>query len=250
MHSRVLKAFTLIELLVVVAIIAILAAMLLPALNRAREKAKQAACIQNLKNIGIAIRLYTNDFEEWLMYVPNDTNYQEETSLDVFWYELLTPYTEGTTVFHCPRYNTAWTTKAVHGLTHSKGDTYSTDYAPNPWCLRRLVTEPDFAKGSEIVMAMDHRLGPVQTKNYVPISSNLAGAVGVEGSAFAGLTELAEDGCPGKGGIVKPPSVHSGGINMLFVDSHVAYSAPSSARRDWYLARRDRRWMTTYRDLD
>jgi prepilin-type N-terminal cleavage/methylation domain-containing protein len=79
------KAFTLIELLVVIAIIAILAAILFPVFASAREKARQASCISNCRQIGLASLQYNEDYDE--QFVPSQTKAQ-------YWCEILAPYAQ------------------------------------------------------------------------------------------------------------------------------------------------------------
>ena len=100
------KGFTLIELLVVIAIIAILAAILFPVFARAREKARQTSCLNNLKQLGTALVMYAQDYDERFC---RSYYYHGPRGPDTltFWQETLEPYIGNKQVQVCPSHR--WT---------------------------------------------------------------------------------------------------------------------------------------------
>ncbi len=110
-------AFTLIELLVVIAIIAILAAMLLPALAKAKQKAKQTGCINNLRQIGLAVTMYADDFKQY----PNCLDIGK--GVYVWQTRLLSLMGNNRSAFSCPaaRPDSAWDTNVNLTLSGPSG---------------------------------------------------------------------------------------------------------------------------------
>ncbi|RYG62324.1 DUF1559 domain-containing protein, partial [bacterium] len=92
--------FTLIELLVVIAIIAILAAILFPVFGRARENARRSSCQSNLKQVGLAMAQYQQDYDERTLVVDEDNG--------LTWFNPLQPYIKSTQVFRCPSMAETW----------------------------------------------------------------------------------------------------------------------------------------------
>lgn len=96
------NAFTLIEILVVVAILAILAAILFPVFARSRENARRSSCQSNLKQIGLGVLQYTQDFDEHYPPFHNHVFTSVPSGGERNWAQMIYPYVKSTQLFKCP----------------------------------------------------------------------------------------------------------------------------------------------------
>ena len=169
--SKTVKGFTLIELLVVVAIISLLAAILFPVFARARENARRASCMSNLKQIGLGFMMYTQDYDEKFppaLYCGTwsdantriiDTNpampsgvYKVSTGGGVnnwvTWMDAIFPYVKSTQIFQCP---SATNTSYIPGYGYNRLISLATSCTGG-------VTLSQIQRPAETILTMDYNL--------------------------------------------------------------------------------------------
>jgi len=153
------EGFTLIELLVVIAVISILAAILFPVFARARENARRAGCMSNLKQIGLGVMMYTQDYDEHYPSVnwggttgkyrfPDGNNYSANP-----WYVKIYPYVKSVQVFNCPSAESYlyWDGSYGHsGVNHNQSGPFT--YAANLDFLTGLSGD---GSAGQIIAAVD-----------------------------------------------------------------------------------------------
>jgi len=205
------KGFTLIELLVVIAIIAILAAILFPVFARARENARRSSCQSNLKQIGLGLMQYTQDYDEKFPRLFMGTRANS-------WRVVLNPYTKSTQLFACP-------SNPNKKLTYAQ-DGYPISYNAN-WPAELTNTRQGGPFGCE-----NEATGPGYCISPVPLSAigSTSQVISVLESTDAGRMEIEVDypGFP----FGKTVFTHFDTTNFLFVDGHVKAMRPLSTIND------------------
>jgi len=159
------NGFTLIELLVVIAIIAILAAILFPVFAQAREKARQASCLSNLKEIALAELMYVQDYDE-----RTSGSYKNSPLGRIYYPELLFPYTKNAQIYYCPdtdqtdHYNDDGSNNCTtnpNTCDKEPGQTYG--YGPTDYCYSMNATNVGNSDGDQADNKLAQVTNPAST---------------------------------------------------------------------------------------
>ena len=226
-HNTVPHAFTLIELLVVIAIIAILAAILFPVFAQAREKARQASCASNLKQLGTATLMYEQDYDETVPCYVNATTVSGTGAPSYYWANALDPYVKLRQVWYCPSF------ARDSGAPSANSSTYGANY---DHVIRSNDANPpalglaEFSRPAELLLFAD-TLDAVEEKAKDNLCSSFqAGFLRtycLQASTAINVTPAQPSHSPAACGVLKTTagvaSRHNGGANIAFLDSHVKW---------------------------
>jgi prepilin-type N-terminal cleavage/methylation domain-containing protein/prepilin-type processing-associated H-X9-DG protein len=192
------RGFTLIELLVVIAIIAILAAILFPVFAKAREKARQSSCLSNVKQVGLGLLMYTQDYDEKFVITGATDMAAWVTAGNHYsvWYRAIQPYVKNTQLFVCPSDSSKTSAKwDINGGTWNESTT-----AAGAWYF-------------PLSYGVDHNMNQA--------SMGLIQYPSETGMTFECTTILAYD--PTNNTQIRDASRHNDGFNACMFDGHAKW---------------------------
>ncbi|CUU36883.1 MAG: prepilin-type N-terminal cleavage/methylation domain-containing protein [Armatimonadetes bacterium] len=238
------KGFTLIELLVVIAIIAILAAILFPVFAQTREKARQTMCLSNSRQMGLAVQMYVQDYDEAL---PSVRMMWQGIPTPQSWLDQIQPYVKDTLLRRCPSDNSpAWndtqnprmTSYGFNAYLDPFHPPYGDPMNPRPFRLAGIVRPAQCVFSTELaernskypnmLIRGDHFM-PMYWGNPPPVMDMM----------MNDRLWDATRGIPTTLAITR----HAGGMNYVFVDGHARWhrfeqtwrqTPGQPPSRDWY----------------
>ena len=212
------NGFTLIELLVVIAIIAILAAILFPVFARARENARRASCMSNMKQIGLGFLQYTQDYDEKYptqLTAAGDTAYAYAFDpAQINWVNGVFPYIKSQQIFACP-------SQKVISL-NAPGDS-PVSYMMNGMLDRGIagggITEAQVTESARTYLLWEAGGTYDWSRRYPNDCTPAMTGCDLGAVPFVGIA---------------PPMIHLDGANYGFVDGHVKWAKPTNLYKNHF----------------